>query len=250
MAARRLRAAGVERDRIQGRRDAIELELRTAGAAVLDGSARPLDELRDAVVRRRAQVEATLAHFDADRVRLDELRARVTSRREEAAVADTLGRLLSASGFEAWLMAAALSELCARATTRLNVLSGGRYSLVLDGREFLVRDHHNADEQRGVRTLSGGETFLASLALALALAEATAELASAGGPAIESIFLDEGFGTLDAETLEVVAGAIEELGATGRMVAIVTHIHELADRMPVRLDVAKGPGGSTVTRVD
>jgi exonuclease SbcC len=157
---------------------------------------------------------------------------------------------LSATGFEAWLMTAALDELCRRATTRLRALSGGQFSLVLRDRELLVRDHHHADELRGVRTLSGGETFLASLALALALAEATAELAPAGAPTIESIFLDEGFGTLDPDTLDTVAGAIEDLGASGRMVAIVTHIRELADRMPVRLEVAKSPGGSTVTRVD
>jgi exonuclease SbcC len=101
-----------------------------------------------------------------------------------------------------------------------------------------------------VRTLSGGETFLASLALALALAEATADLAPAGAPTIESIFLDEGFGTLDPETLDTVAAAIEELGASGRMVVVVTHIRELADRMPVRLEVRRGITGSTVRRAD
>ena len=170
--------------------------------------------------------------------------------RETAAVAESLGRLLSATGFEAWLMGAALAELCARATDRLLTLSGGQFSLVVDDREFLVRDHANADELRNVRTLSGGETFLASLALALALAEATAELAPAGAPTIESIFLDEGFGTLDPDTMETVAGAIEELGASGRMVAIVTHIRELAERMPVRLEVTKTATGSTVRRVE
>ena len=147
-------------------------------------------------------------------------------------------------------MEAALEELCDGATDRLLALSGGRYSLVMDDREFLVRDHHHADEVRSVRTLSGGETFLASLALALALAEATAELAPAGAPTIESIFLDEGFGTLDPETLDTVAAAIEELGASGRMVAVVTHIRELADRMPVRLEVRRGATGSTVRRAD
>ena len=102
---------------------------------------------------------------------------------------------------------------------------------------------------RSARTLSGGETFLASLALALALADATAELAPEGAPQMESIFLDEGFGTLDPDTLETVAAAIEELGASGRLVGIVTHIRELADRMPVRLEVTKTGGSATVERV-
>ena len=113
----------------------------------------------------------------------------------------------------------------------------------------MVRDHANADELRSARTLSGGETFLASLSLALALADATAELSSEGAPTIESIFLDEGFGSLDPATLDVVAAAIEELGSTGRMVAVVTHIRELADRMPVRFEVTKA-GSSVVRRAD
>ncbi len=84
----------------------------------------------------------------------------------------------------------------------------------------------------------------------VALADATAELASEGAPSLESIFLDEGFGTLDPTTLDVVASAIEELGSAGRMVAVVTHIRELAERMPVRLEVTKVGASSRVERVD
>ena len=136
-------------------------------------------------------------------------------------------------------MEAALGELIDAGGERLRELSSGQFSLELVGRDVMVRDHANADELRGARTLSGGETFLASLALALALAEATSELAAEGAPRLESIFLDEGFGTLDPTTLDVVASAIEELGSAGRMVAVVTHIRELAERMPVRLEVTK-----------
>src|SRR5262249_56286256 len=88
-------------------------------------------------------------------------------------------------------------------------LSGGQYALLAnrDG-DLLVVDHVNADETRSVRSLSGGETFQASLALALALADRIADLAVDGAARLESIFLDEGFGTLDPETLDVVAGTI------------------------------------------
>jgi exonuclease SbcC len=197
-------------------------------------------------------VESELKSFDLHREKHAALVERVATLQEEASVADTLGGLLRADGFESWLMRAALQQLVEAASVRLMELSGGQYSLELEerSRTFAVRDHANADELRGARTLSGGETFLASLSLALALAEATAELAPEGAPQIESIFLDEGFGTLDSGTLDTVASAIEELGATGRMVAIVTHIRELADRMPVRLEVAKVAGSSTVTRVE
>jgi DNA repair protein SbcC/Rad50 len=178
------------------------------------------------------------------------LRERVEALTVEADVAAELGNVLRASGFEAWLMQAALDELVDAATVRLRELSSGQFSLELVDREFMVRDHANADELRSARTLSGGETFLASLSLALALADATSELAPEGSPALESIFLDEGFGSLDPSTLDVVASAIEELGTTGRMVAVVTHIRELADRMPVRLEVTKTAATSSVERVD
>jgi exonuclease SbcC len=106
----------------------------------------------------------------------------------------------------------------------------------------------NADETRSVRSLSGGETFQASLALALALADRIADLAAEGAATLESIFLDEGFGTLDPETLDVVAGTIESLGGGERVVGIVTHVPELAERMPVRFRVRKTGRTSTVTR--
>lgn len=175
---------------------------------------------------------------------------RVIALEEEAIVATELGRLLNAKGFEQWLMADVMLDLADRATERLSVLSSGAYSLTTDGTDFAVVDHRNADEERSARTLSGGETFLASLALALALAESITEMASTAIPPTESVFLDEGFGTLDGETLDVVASAIEELGASGRLVCIVTHIGELAERIPQHLRVLRSPTGSVVTQTE
>ena len=87
--------------------------------------------------------------------------------------------------------------------------------------------------------MSGGETFQASLALALALSSQISALAAAGAARLDSIFLDEGFGTLDAETLEVVATTLEALAQGDRMVGVVTHVAELAERVPVRFRVAR-----------
>jgi exonuclease SbcC len=111
-----------------------------------------------------------------------------------------------------------------------------------------VIDHRNADERRPAKTLSGGETFQASLALALALADQLAGLAAGGAAKLESIFLDEGFGTLDPETLATVADTIEALGNEERMVGIVTHVRELAERVPVRFEVTKTARTSQVER--
>jgi exonuclease SbcC len=101
-----------------------------------------------------------------------------------------------------------------------------------------------------LQPLSGGETFQASLALALALAYQIGTLAVGGAAKLDAIFLDEGFGTLDPVSLETVASTLEALGGDGRMVGIVTHVRDLAERVPVRYEVVKGSTTSTVTRVD
>ena len=190
-------------------------------------------------------------HRQACKQRQDmaELEAEVEGLRTEQSVASELGRLLRADGFERWLLAEAVGDLVIRASERLRALSNGQFSFDPDGTDFDICDHHNADQVRQAKSLSGGETFLASLALALALSDSHADLAPEGAPGLDSLFLDEGFGTLDPETLDVTAAAIEELGASGRMVAIVTHIRELAERMPLRFEVTKSPTTSTVTRV-
>ncbi|MGI9604965.1 MAG: AAA family ATPase [Acidimicrobiales bacterium] len=195
----------------------------------------------------RAQAEVERDRTDIER-RAEALE-RVESMKAEGRVAAELGRLLGSSGFEQWLMTDVLRDLADRASTRLLELSDGAFELISDGAEFSIVDHRNADEIRPARTLSGGETFIASLALALALSENIAELATDGAPRIESMFLDEGFGTLDPETLDTVAAAIEELGASGMMVGIVTHIRDLADRVPTRFEVTRTPTTSIVTRV-
>lgn len=198
----------------------------------------------------RGTATAELAALTAESEMQADTRTRIDTFDRDASVASELGRLLGASGFERWLMSDVMHTLAERATERLLELSGGAYSLVTDGADFAIRDHRNADEVRSARTLSGGETFLASLALALALSENVAELATDGAPRIESMFLDEGFGTLDPETLDVVASAIEELGAQGQMIGVITHVGELAERIPARFDINRTPSGSQATRVD
>lgn len=194
------------------------------------------------------------------RTKLEQLREDVEKRqrvardeeevRKRALVAKDLGSHLNARSFGAWMQNQILTWLVEGATTQLHELSSGQYSLGLsDKNEFLVIDHRNADEPRLAKTLSGGETFLASLALALSLAEQVANLAAHGSAKLEALFLDEGFGTLDSDTLDVVATTIEQLG-TERMVGIVTHVPELADRIPVQYRVEKVGNSSSVERLE
>ena len=137
-----------------------------------------------------------------------------------------------------------IEKLKARGYTNLIVPRRKEYDLTHEDGEFYVIDHADADSRRSVRTLSGGETFQASLALALALSSQMSSLSAAGGARLDSIFLDEGFGTLDPETLDVVASTLETLAQDDRMVGVITHVSELAERLPVRIEVRKLPGGS------
>jgi exonuclease SbcC len=192
---------------------------------------------------------------EADLRRISERRADAAGLREqriryerEAQVARTLAGHLRANNFERWLLEEALDSLVDGASRTLRELSSGQYDLGHDRGEFYVVDHHDAGLRRAVRTLSGGETFQASLALALALSEQLAGLSTAAA-SLESIVLDEGFGTLDAATLETVAATLENLAARGdRMVGVVTHVPALADRIPVRFDVRKDARSAYVTR--
>lgn len=210
--------------------------------------------LRSAVATTAARAAAAAqAAADNTTKRLAE-RHRLESERatsaEQAQVAGALAQLLRSDGFRAWLLESALASLVADASAILFDMSSGQFELTTTGRDLEVIDHNDADSHRPVRTLSGGETFQASLALALALSRQVATLAASGAAKLESIFLDEGFGTLDETSLDVVAGTLETLASSGeRMVGVITHVPALAERIPVRFQVTRTGHSSTITRI-
>ncbi len=235
--AQRAEAFGALRDRAQ--------------ALGVDRPAADLGALRDAVLEDGRDARNELQRIDEALDQTKKLDEEIAAAREDHDVADLLGSRLRSDRFEKWLLVEALDVLVRAASATLYELSSGQYSLRSSAEdEFVVVDHRNADETRSVRTLSGGETFQASLALALALSDQLAELSAAGGAKLDAIFLDEGFGTLDADTLETVAGTIESLGTSGRMVGIVTHVPGLAERVPVRYRVRRTDRGAQVERED
>jgi exonuclease SbcC len=195
------------------------------------------------------RAEAALRRIEERRADAERLRAQRAGHEREAQVAKALANHLRANNFERWLLEEALDSLIDGASRILRELSGGQYDLGHEKGEFFVIDHHDAGLRRAVRTLSGGETFQASLALALSLSEQLAGLSTAAA-SLESIVLDEGFGTLDAVTLDTVAATLENLAARGdRMVGVVTHVGALAERMPVRFEVRKDARTARVERV-
>ena len=164
--------------------------------------------------------------------------------------ANTLRMTLSA-----FVLAARLEEVAVAASERLLAMTSGRYALIhtdtrrgagRSGLGLLACDAWTGVD-RDTSTLSGGETFLASLALALGLANVVT--AEAGGTRIEALFVDEGFGSLDEETLDEVMTVLDGLREGGRMVGIVSHVTELKQRIPAQIRVHKGQSGSHLTPV-
>jgi exonuclease SbcC len=225
-----------------------------AGAVTATEAAGKLHD--DAVAARdRAQHKAEQLGGLAPklRARLEELRPLA----DRAALARSLADLAAGGGantlrmtLSSFVLAARLEEVAAAASERLLKMTSGRYSLVhTDARRGAGRSGLGllaCDTWTGVdrdtSTLSGGETFLASLALALGLADVVT--AEAGGTRIEALFVDEGFGSLDEDTLEEVMTVLDGLREGGRMVGIVSHVAELRQRIPAQVRVHKGQAGS------
>ncbi|AEM83175.1 AAA family ATPase [Streptomyces violaceusniger] len=228
-----------------------------AAQTAADAATRALREVSaaDAAARTRCEdLDALSAQAVADARRLAPLRAEH----------DRIARLASlAAGtstdnerrmrLEAYVLAARLEQVAAAASARLRHMSSGRYTLVHSdarsggrGRSGLglhVIDAWTGSE-RDTATLSGGETFSASLALALGLADVVTD--EAGGVRLDTLFIDEGFGSLDEQTLDEVMDVLDSLRERDRTVGIVSHVADLRRRIPAQLEVVKGREGSAV----
>ena len=152
-----------------------------------------------------------------------------------------------------YVLAHRLSQVVAAANARLATMSDRRYTLEHTGRKgagetrgglsLVVRDDWSG-EARDPATLSGGETFVVSLALALGLADVITH--EVGGADLDTLFVDEGFGSLDADTLDDVMNTLDSLRDGGRVVGVVSHVAEMRDRIPTQLAVIKRRRGSVV----
>jgi exonuclease SbcC len=152
-----------------------------------------------------------------------------------------------------WVLSAHLEEICDSANRRLGSMTGGRYRLsVHRGREWhnakaglglRVHDTHTGS-QREVSTLSGGETFQASLSLALGVADAVT--ARSGGVHLDVLFVDEGFGTLDSEALQLAMDELDRLREGGRTVGLISHVSELRERIRTGIEVQPTDSGSDI----
>lgn len=155
--------------------------------------------------------------------------------------------------FEKYVQAAYFVQILERANRRLREMSGGRYELrrrqqasdlrMQTGLDMDVLDHHTG-RLRDVKTLSGGESFLGALSLALGFSDVIQS--HAGGIAVETVFIDEGFGSLDSQALEQAIGVLSELSSDSRLIGIISHVAELKERIGRQIVVHRGRTGSSV----
>ncbi len=197
----------------------------------------------DAVVERLAKLQAENDGLEAE--------LSVVGHVAEA----VRGHNPKAMSLHRFVLAARLEEVAEAASERLVVMTKGRFRLRHDasvarknsaaGLSLVVEDTWTGTSDRPVGALSGGETFLASLSLALGLSDVV--LRHSGGRRLDALFVDEGFGTLDEATLDVAIQALETLPAAGRLVGIISHVAELRRRIPARIEVTPTETGSVAT---
>ncbi|WXL24841.1 AAA family ATPase [Ectopseudomonas mendocina] len=211
-------------------------------AEQLDQQLAGLAEQLRQISQRQGEIRAQLSGDDARRAGQQSLFAAIEQKQADYDIWQKLNSLIgSADGakFRKFAQGLTLDHLVYLANQQL-VRLHGRYQLRRKSGgelELEVVDTWQADAARDTRTLSGGESFLVSLALALALSDLVSHKTS-----IDSLFLDEGFGTLDGETLEVALDALDSLNASGKMIGVISHVEALKERIPVQLKVSKSVG--------
>lgn len=179
--------------------------------------------------------------------RLGKLREEKQKLDHKMAILTDLDKLFKGKRFVEFVAATRLKYVSLEASKKLKEITNGNYGLEVDeGGKFIIRDYKNGGAQRDASTLSGGETFLASLALALAL---SAEIQLKGTAPLELFFLDEGFGTLDDELLEVVMGSLERIHHDKLKVGIISHVEAIKNRVPVKLLLTPAESGRGGTKV-
>jgi exonuclease SbcC len=267
--------AGIE-SRVRTHDDAVAAATATLGEpelaelpaelVELDASASVLAaarDARDAALARHATVHGQAAALDELIARAGRLLAASAELIERYEVVARLAATLKGDApnerrmrLESFVLAAELEEIVAAANARLRQMSGGRYTLEHDdgiahrgaqsGLGLAILDGHTG-QQRATHSLSGGETFLASLALALGLAEVVT--GRAGGITLDTLFIDEGFGSLDADTLEIAMATLDSLRTGGRTIGLISHVEAMKEQIHASLQVSVGEHGwSTITQ--
>ncbi|SDN68961.1 AAA family ATPase [Vreelandella arcis] len=250
-----------EQAKLEGQLEAIQARLEGQTPPNLPALAEQVAETKaqeQTYEQRYQQLATRAAQLKATREKLDAAHAAQASLEAQYRVWGTLsdvanGRTGHRISLQRFVLGVLLDDVLIQASTRLVRMSRGRYQLVrrddpskgnrASGLELDVADTYTG-KNRPVATLSGGESFMAALSLALGLSDVVQ--AYAGGIQLDTLFIDEGFGSLDQDALDQAIAMLSELQMGGRMIGIISHVSELKEQMPVRVDVRASRHGSTV----
>ena len=199
------------------------------------------DEI-DIITKEIGAKQNEVMTLDKNLKKVNELQKQLDESTHNLGLLKEIEKLLQGKRFVEFVAKNQLEYIVIEASKRLDQMTKGRYVLEIDDNlNFVMRDNYNGGLRRGIKTLSGGETFLTSLALALAL---SSQIQLKGSAPLEFFFLDEGFGSLDNELLDVVMESLEKLHNEKLSVGIISHVDELKNRVPVKLIVSPNDGGS------
>lgn len=205
------------------------------------------DKLLSLKIKEIATLQKTISDLKNDIEELTKLRKKQKELEHKLSLLSDLSKLVEGNKFVEFVAMNQLKYIAREASRRLKDITKERYALEIDGEgNFTIRDDFNGGQIRDTNTLSGGETFLTSLALALAL---STQVQLKGSAPLEFFFLDEGFGTLDTDLLDIVMTSLEKLHSDKLCVGIISHVEELKSRVPVKIVLSpakQGQGGSKV----
>lgn len=207
-----------------------------------------ISELLDRTVRLFSAKNQVVQDIEKDFKTLEELEIRKKKAEHKSSLLDDLYGLVKGNSFVEFVAKSQLKYVAAEASKRLRSITRDRYDLEVDNVSgyFTIRDNFNGGTVRATSSLSGGETFLTSLSLALAL---STQVQLKGSAPLEFFFLDEGFGTLDNELLETVMSSLERLHTERLSIGIISHVEELKNRVPIKLLVEPAENGGKGSRV-
>jgi exonuclease SbcC len=209
-----------------------------------------LNEIRESLNQKAMDIGAKQQSLKDMEKSLEKVKELIKQKKELDRVLDLLDdldKLVQGNKFVEFVATSQLKYIAIEASKRLKEITRGRYALELDSSgNFVMRDDFNGGTRRATDTLSGGETFLTSLSLALAL---SSQIQLKGSAPLELFFLDEGFGTLDSELLEIVISSLEKLHSDRLCVGLISHVEELKSRMPVKLIVTPANQGTSGSKV-
>lgn len=221
-----------------------------------------LEDAKNQIEQQSKEKEAELGKFEQAQKTLSDISKSQQAEEEEYKIIGTLSNVANGNtgnkiSLQRFVLSVLLDDVLIDASHRLKIMSKGRYNLLrkedrakgnkASGLELEVEDSYTG-KTRPVSTLSGGESFMASLSLALGLSDVVQ--AYAGGIHLDTLFIDEGFGSLDADSLDLSIRTLMDLRDTGRMVGIISHVSELKEQIPVRIDVKSRMEGSYIELIN